>query len=392
MRRRLPTTVIVLAFVALASGFGQDLISPALPGFLVLLGVSRAGIGLVDGLLQGATALFRLVSGLASDRWRARKPLVFLGYLLSSAARPLLAAAGGFGAIAALRTADGAGKGAKDAPRDALVADAVGADIRGRAFGFHRLVDTAGSVLGPLAAGTLLLALLPSLATYRLIFALAAIPGVIALALMWFGVHEPERTERKTRAVRARLPAAFWIFTAGTTVAMLTRVNDALFLVRAHDAGVPLAWVPILFAGFTLLYAMLSYPIGIWSDRVGRLPLLIAGWLVLAGTEFGFSFVHPTVWTALPVFAGFGLFYALTEGSGRAFIADLVGAEARGTAYAVFSSLTGVALIAGGFGIGKLWDALSPSAAFQIASTGSVIGALVLATALRRRTASIPSS
>ncbi len=380
MPRRLPRNIVIVALVALASGFGQDLITPILPGFLVALGVSRAGIGFIDGLLQGLTAVFRFVSGILSDRFRSRKGLVFFGYAISSVSRPLLALAGSFGFVAALRAFDGVGKGMKDAPRDALVADSAEAGIRGRAFGFHRLVDTAGSVFGPLLAGAILLALTPSLGSYRIIFALAAIPGAIALLLIIFGIREPKAEGRSRTSPRNKLPAAFWIFTAGTALAMLTRVNDSLFLVRAGDAGIPAAWIPILFGGFTLLYALLSYPIGIWSDRVGRLPLIATGWIVLAVVEAGFA-LSPSIASALSLFALFGLFYALTEGSGRAIIADFVPSEARGTAYAIFHSITGVAVIVGGYGLGKIWDAFTPAAAFGIAALGSLFGALLLSRA-----------
>jgi MFS family permease len=385
MGRRIPRNVLVVAFVALASGFGQDLITPVLPGFLVALGVSRAGIGLVDGLLQGTTAVFRFVSGIASDRLRSRKGLVFLGYALSSVARPLLALAGSFGSVAALRAVDGVGKGTKDAPRDALVADSSAAEIRGRAFGFQRFIVTSGSVLGPLTAAAILLALTPSLATYRLIFALAAIPGAVALGLIAFGIREKKRSATRAERTGTKLPAAFWIFTLGTTVAMFSRINDSLFLVRAGDAGIPTGFIPVLFGGFTLLYAVLSYPIGIWSDKVGRLPLIVAGWLTLAVAEFGFSF-FPSVGSTLFLFALFGLFYALTEGSGRAIIADFVPSESRGTAYAIFYSITGVAVIAGGYGSGKLWDLASPATAFHVAALGSLLGAVILLAGIRKST------
>jgi MFS family permease len=376
-RPRIPRNVLIVAFVALASGFGQDLITPILPGFLALIGVSRAGVGLIDGILQGLTSVFRFISGILSDRFRNRKGFVFLGYALSSVARPLLALTSSFGSVAVLRGIDGAGKGMKDAPRDALVADSASEQTRGRAFGFHRLVDTAGSVLGPFVAGALLLALQPSLATYRFIFALAIIPGSIALLLIWFGVREPAPTTRPTKRVRASFPLPFWIFTIGTAIAMLTKINDSLFLLRATDSGIPLALIPMLFAGFTLLYALLSYPIGIWSDRVGKLPFIAAGWLVLAGVEFAFSF-YPSVWLSVGLFACYGLFYALTEGSGRAFIAEIVGPDARGSAYAIFHTVIGICVIAGGYGLGKIWDVISPSLAFQIAAAGSFIGFVIL--------------
>lgn len=380
---RLPRNVVIVAFVALASGFGQDLVAPALPGFLLAIGASRADIGLIDGLLNGATAMFRLVSGVLSDRFKNRKGLVFIGYAISSVARPLLALANSLPAVAGLRIADGVGKGTKDAPRDALVAESATA-IRGKAFGFHRLVDTAGSVLGPLAASAILLSFAPGLEAYRLIFALSAVPGIIALALIFFGVREPSAVTKTPTVAKHAFPPAFWIFLAGSTIAMLTRANDALVLVRAADAGIPQAWIPALFGGFTLLYALASYPIGIWSDRAGRLPFIVCGWGVLALAEAGFALAGSSG-SVIAVFALYGLFYALTEGSGRALIADLIPVQARGTAYALFHAITGGALILGGFAIGKIWDATSLQTAFGIAAAGSALGALLLSTLLFKR-------
>ena len=374
---KIPRNVIVVAFVALASGFGQDLITPVLPAFLLTLGVSRAGIGLIDGLLQGTTSFFRFVSGILSDRFSNRKQFVFLGYFLSSVARPLLAIAPGFISVAALRAIDGVGKGTKDAPRDALIADSAPAEGRGRAFGFQRLIDTAGSVLGPLVAAGVLLMFTPSLATYRLIFALAVIPGAIALGLIWFGIREPAVVSRVKTKEQTKLPWLFWLFTLGMAIAMLTKINDSLFLVRAQDLGINQSLIPLLFAGFTLIYALLSYPIGIWSDRIGKLPLIAAGWLVLAAVELGFAYAASVV-SALILFAFYGLFFALTEGSGRAFIADLVLPNARGSAYAIFHTITGLAVIVGGYGLGKIWDQVSPQATFTLAAAGSAFGFVIL--------------
>ncbi len=380
---KIPRNVLVVAFVALASGLGQDLITPVLPAYLGLLGITTAGIGLVDGLLQGSTSVFRFVSGILSDRFRNRKGLVFIGYALSSVSRPLLGFTASFGAIAGLRLIDGIGKGTKDAPRDALVADSAADGSKGRAFGFHRLVDTAGSVIGPLIAAAVLLALTPSLASYRLIFLLAAIPGAVALALIVFGIRERTSDARQAGPSR-RLPGSFWVFTVAVTIAMLTKINDSLFLVRARDLGVHPAWIPVVFAGFTLVYALLSYPVGVWSDRIGKMPLIIAGWLTLAAVEFGFSLKVPFA-SALVLFGFYGLFYALTEGSARAFIAEAVPQGAHGTAYAIFYTLTGLAVIAGGYGLGHVWDAVSPTVAFRLSAAGSVFSCLILAVAIFRR-------
>lgn len=387
---RLPRNVLIVALVALASGLGQDLITPVLPAYLGLLGFTPAGIGLIDGLLQGATSVFRFVSGVLSDRFRDRKRLVFAGYALSSVARPLLGFASSFGAVAGLRLVDGIGKGTKDAPRDALIADSAAAGTGGRAFGFHRLVDTAGSVIGPLIAAGVLLALTPSLASYRIIFFLAALPGAVALALIAFGIEEKTSVQAPARTQRA-LPKSFWIFAVGAALAMLTKVNDSLFLVRAGELGVPPTWIPVVFAGFTLLYALLSYPVGIWSDRVGKAPLIIAGWLTLAAVEFGFSLRVPTSGTVV-LFGFYGLFYALTEGSIRAFIAETVSPDSRATAYAVYYTLTGVAVILGGYGLGRVWNEFSPTLAFRLSAAGSVLSCLILAAAFRSRPRQAPEA
>ncbi len=388
-RPRIPRNAIILAFVALASGFGQDLISPILPGYLLLLGLNRADIGLIDGLLQGTTNICRFLSGWISDRFHQRKQFVFFGYTLSSIARPLLALTGSFLPVAALRILDGAGKGIKDAPRDSLVAEAAKTGASGRAFGFHRMIDTAGSVLGPVAAFVLLSYLTPSLESYRLIFFAAVIPGTIALALIWLGVREPEQTKKTKKNPHQTLPLSFWIFTGFMTLATLTKINDSLFLVRAVDLGIQQSLIPLLFGAFTLIYALVSYPIGIWSDRIGKMPMLISGWLILAIVEFGFSF-EPSIPMTLALFAGYGLFFALTEGSARAFIADIVGQEHRGNAYGIYYTCIGLGLIAGGYLLGRIWDAGNPDGAFQIAAAGSLICGLAL-TVLYRKTKQIAS-
>jgi MFS family permease len=382
-RPRISRNALVLAFVAFASGFGQDLVSPILPGFLALLQMSKAQIGLIDGLLQGTWNICRFLSGWLSDRFNRRKEFVFFGYALSSVTRPLLAFTSSFLPIALLRIFDGAGKGTKDAPRDALIAAEASAKTSGRTFGFQRMIDTGGSVFGPLTAFALLAMLSPALSTYRFIFALAAIPGAVALALIWFGVREPATLTAKKTNGYGKLPWQFWLFTVGTSIAMLTKINDSLFLIRAQDLGVTRTLIPLLFGGFTLLYAALSYPIGIWTDRIGKMPVLAAGWFVLALVEFGFSF-DPTIVGTLFLFACYGLFFALTEGSGRAFIADAVDKSSHGTAYSVYYTVTGVSLIVGGYLLGLVWDRDTPELAFRIAAAGSLLGGLVLLTLLKR--------
>lgn len=383
-RPRVSRNAIILAFVAFASGFGQDMIAPILPGFLTLLALSKADIGLIDGLLQGTWNICRFLSGWLSDRLHKRKEFVFFGYAISSVARPLLVFASSFLPIAALRVADGAGKGIKDAPRDALIAEGATKNTSGRTFGFQRMIDTAGSVFGPLTAFGLLLWLGTSLAAYRAIFSLAVIPGAVALGLIWFGVREVQMQKKEGSRAPAKLPMRFWFFTLAMCIAYITKINDSLFLVRAADVGIPGAWIPLLFGSFTLIYALASYPIGIWSDRFGKLVFLALGWLLLSATEYGFS-LDPSLPAALALFACYGLFFALTEGSGRAFIADVVAKGEHGRAYGIFYTASGVALIIGGYLIGSVWDRQAPEIAFRIAALGSLVGGLILFMLMKKK-------
>jgi MFS family permease len=172
------------------------------------------------------------------------------------------------------------------------------------------------------------------------------------------------------------------------TFALLTKINDSLFLVRAQDLGVPKTLIPLLFGGFTLVYAAISYPIGIWSDRIGKMPLLTAGWIVLAAVEIGFSF-DPGLPLTLVLFGGYGLFFALTEGSARAFIADVVAREQHGNAYGIYYTSIGIGLIIGGYLLGHVWDRNTPEVAFRIAAAGSLIGGLALLALYRRARTSL---
>lgn len=375
IKRTIPRNVLIVGIIALFSGFSQDIISPIFPAYLSLLGLGGAAIGLIDGLLQGSVYLFRLISGVLSDKFHNRKWFVFAGYFLSAVSRPLLAIAGTVPIIGALRVADGIGKGTKDAPRDALIADSTQIKSQGRAFGFHRVVDTLGSVIGPLLAAGLLFVFQPSLASYRLIMALTIIPGIIVILLIIFGIQE-KTVAQVSQKSPSKLPVLFWIFVMLNTLLLLTRVNDSLILLRLGQIHGNAELVPLLFAFFTLVYAGLAYPIGILSDKIGTLPLICFGWGLLTIAEFGLSFSTGIAGT-LGLLVLFGAFLAFTEGSARAFIATLVTAENRGRAYSYYYFFISMAVIVGGYIIGKIWDDVSPSFAMRISSLGTLISTLL---------------
>lgn len=375
-RRSIPRNVIVVAFVAFWSGLSQEMVTPLLPAYFAALGFSTAAIGLIDGAVNGAANFAKVVAGYLSDRFRNRKWFVFLGYALSAAARPALGFVSGLAPLAGARVLDGIGKGIKDGPRDALIADAAGKKASGRGFGFHRVVDTAGSVIGPLVAAAVVAYSATTAAGREKVFLLTAIPGAIVLALIVFGVREPAKAApKKGRAAIGRLPPLFWWFTLISFVAVGSRMADALLLLRSRDFGVPAVFVPLLYSLFHLVYAGLAYPVGVWSDRVGKLPMLIYGWLLLGFVQLGFSFSDGRPWMAAALFAAYGLVFALTEGTNRAWISELVPANARATAYGIFNAALGLAAICAGVALGTLWDAVAPGFAFLLSSLGAFLAA-----------------
>ena len=380
--RRIPRNVLVVAIVAFFSGLTQEMVTPVLPIFFTALGYGAAGIGLIDGLVTASANFFKIIAGYFSDRYRNRKGFVFLGYAFSAVARPLLAFVSGFGGAAGLRALDGIGKGIKDGPRDALIADATPKGSSGRVFGFHRVIDTMGSVAGPLIAAALLAGSI-GLESQRNIFALTAIPGVIALGLILFGIREPASNHSTGRVKVGKLPRLFWIFTLIAFLAAGTRTADGLLLLRSRGLGVPIVAVPLLYAFFHLVYASLSYPFGVWSDRIGKLPMLVMGSCLLALVQAGFAVASGPL-APIVLFALYGVFFALTEGTNRAWISELVPANARATAYGVWNGAVGAAAVLSGIIIGGMWELWSPQIAFSFSAFGALLAAGLYGGLMRR--------
>jgi len=381
--RRLGRNVLVLAAVSFLTDVSSEIIYPLLPIFLTtVLGAGAAAVGAIEGAAETTSALLKLASGWWSDRVSRRKPLVVAGYALASAARPLVAIAQSSVQVLAIRITDRIGKGIRGAPRDALIADSVDPSIRGRAFGFHRAADHAGAVIGPLIAFALLQSQTVDL---RTVFLLAAIPGLLSVLVLVLGVREAPRPVRATPGVATTSPPVltiglggrFWVFLAAVFLFTLGNSTDAFLILRANQLGVPVALVPILWAGLHIVKSASSMPGGALSDRVGRKPLILAGWTLYALVYFAFGQATES-WHAWALFLTYGLFFGLTEGTERAMVADLVGRERRGTAYGWFNLAIGIGALPASLLFGLVWDRFGPARAFQVGSGFAFVAAMVL--------------
>lgn len=355
-------------FIGLLSFFGgisQDIFVPILPLYLSnVLGMSKELIGLSEGLVTSGVSIFRIIAGYLIDKFGKKRPLIFLGYLFSLIARPLLALTTMGSAVLGLRFLDGIGKGMKDTPKDALIADSTVAATRGRGFGIARMLDTMGSVVGPILLFVLLYLLRNSTAKYHIILAITAVPLVITLAILVFKVRETPAAEKPITAVlTAPLPRAFYLFTGINILFGLGNSSAAFLILRAQNVGIALLAIPLVYALFNFVYASASIPFGSLSDRIGREKVIILGWLAFALSYLGFGFadVKYQIWL---LFALYGIYFATTEGVAKAFVADMVPTEHRGRAYGIYNTAIGLISLPASFIAGILWDKVSPSAPF----------------------------
>jgi MFS family permease len=292
-----------------------------------------------------------------------RKPFVVLGYVIATVARPLVAVATSASHVLAIRLTDRVGKGIRTSPRDALIADSVDASVRGRAFGFHRAADNAGATLGPLIASALLGWAALSM---RQVFWAAAVPGALSVAVLVLFVREKPRAPRTVAAASLAggpLPGRLWAFFAVLFVFTLSNSTDAFLLWRAGDLGVPTPLLPAIWALLQFVKALSSTPGGILSDRFGRRPLIVAGWIYYAAVYLGFA-VASQPWHAWALFGGYGVFYGLTEGVEKALVADLAPQGARGKAFGLYNLTLGLAALPASLGFGLIWDRWGAPTAF----------------------------
>ena len=363
----------------------SEMLTPLLPLFLTAtLGAGPAIVGLVEGFAEATSSVLKYGSGRLADRgWRARR-LVLGGYGVSNAARPLLGLATGWGHVLGLRFLDRVGKGVRTAPRDALIAGAVAADRRGRAFGFQRAMDHAGAMVGPIVA----FVLLQSGVELQTVFLASLAPGVVVLGLLVFGLPaepravapapvSPLRWRGLDRRVRALIIAAGGLALATTP--------EAFLVLWAVERGLPVAWIPLIWAAASGAKALVAGPAGRLSDRRGRLPIVVAGWgariavlLALATAQDG----PLVVWL---LFIAYGIALATTEAAERALIGDLAPAAQKATAFGLYHLTTGILALPGAVLFGAIWQRFGPAPAFVTAAFLTALAAAALVAIARRQ-------
>jgi len=379
MKKKPLGNVFYIGLLSFFGGISQDMFKPVLPLYLAnVLGLDKTFIGISEGLVTSGVAVFRLVAGFLSDRLGKRKPIVFIGYLFSMVARPLLAFTSLGGAVLGLRFLDGAGKGIKDSPKDALIADSTEANNRGKGFGIARALDTLGSVVGPIILFGLLYLFAGNPRQYHIILMLTAVPLVITLGILVFKVKESPVPAREVLAPASfSLPKRFYIFLGIVLLFSFGNSSDAFLILRTQNLGVAILAIPLVYALFNFVYAAASIPLGSLSDRIGREKVIMLGWLAYALAYFGFALAD-TAWQAWLLFAFYGLYYATTEGVAKAFVADMVGSEQRGRAYGIYNTAIGLVALPASFIAGILWDKVSPAAPFYFGASFALAAFLAL--------------
>lgn len=391
---RLPRNVLAISLLSLLNDASSEMIYPVLPLFLTLtLGASTFAVGLIEGGAESVSALLKLFSGYFSDRSGRRKGLVVFGYGLASAARPLIGFATSWPQVFGIRLADRFGKGVRSAPRDAMIADAAAPEERGLAFGFHRAMDHAGAVVGPLLGFLVLRSIAadtnqPAAHDYRVLFLLASIPAAAAVLVAVFVVRESKRerhADLKSEPVRLTLrgyDGDFKRFLFIVALFTLSNSSDAFLVLRAQQSGVSVALIPLLWAALHVSKVGSSVIGGDLSDRLGRKTLIVSGWMLYAAVYLSFAFVS-TATDAWILFLIYGLYFGLTEGTEKALVADLVRPEQHGTAFGLYNLAFSVTVLPASLMMGAMWQWLGPRTAFIVSAAVGSTAALLLATTVR---------
>ena len=383
--RKLPANVVAIGLVSLLNDASSEIIYPLLPIFLAsTLGASAGIIGIIEGLAESIASLLKLFAGHLSDRIGKRKFLVVGGYALASAARPLLAFATSWLQVLAIRSTDRVGKGLRTAPRDAMIADTVSIEQRGLAFGFHRAMDHAGAVVGPLI-GYLLVALFAG--NFTRIFLFASIPAFLAVLVAVFVMRESpvirtDKAEMPKLTLRG-FDSNFKRFLMILALFTLSNSSDSFLILRARQSGVAIGIIPLLWAAHHAMKVLSSLWGGDLSDRLGRKRLIVSGWVLYAAVYAGFAFVS-NVWSVWVLFLIYGIYFGLAEGAEKALVADLVRPDQRGTAYGLYNLAFGITVFPASLLMGMIWDWKGAATAFLVSAVLGATAAILLLLLVQR--------
>lgn len=380
----LPRSIWALGFVSMFMDISSEMIHALLPVFLVsVLGASTLAVGFIEGVAEATANITKIFSGALSDWLGRRKLLTTLGYGLAAFTKPILPLASTVGWVVAARFIDRIGKGIRDAPRDALIADVAPADMRGASFGLRQALDTVGAFVGPLAA-IVLMALSDD--NFRLVFWIAVAPAFVALGVMVFLVHEPGRHQAAAKprvrvADAKRLSLRFWNVVGVATVLTLARFSEAFLILRSRNVGLAIALIPTVMVAMNVVYALAVYPAGMLSDRFGRGGLLAFGIVCLIVADLILGLGGSITLVMLGV-VFWGLHMAFTQGLFASLVADTAPEDLRGTAFGVFNFAGGIAMLIASVLAGGLWDAYGPTATFLAGAAIATVALIGLVLAL----------
>lgn len=367
--------IIILGLVSMFTDLGSQIVFPLIPLFLVnVLGASAVVVGLVEGAAEATASLLKVFSGYWSDKIRKRRLFVLLGYGLSTITKPLFAFSAIWQQVLGIRIIERIGKGVREAPRDAIVAESVKSDVRGKAYGIERAFDGLGSVGGAVLA----LLLLPLLG-FRKIFLFAFIPSLIAVLLILL-VKEKKQKFIKTQTMRVSFKALTWqlkLFIIIAAIFALGNFGYAFLLLRALNLGLSSSSAIFLYILYYAAYTIFSTPAGILSDKIGRKKVLMLGYSLFALTSVGLILSSSLIQLVL-FFITFGLFFAMIDGVQRAFVVDLSPSHLKGTALGTFHTITGLIAVPSGLVAGLLWERISPETTFFFGLILSVIALVTL--------------
>jgi MFS family permease len=410
--RGITRNVLALALVSLLTDISSEMLVYVIPLFLAnVLAASPSIIGLIEGIAESAAGVLKLVSGAISDRIGRRRRLVGLGYGASVGSKAIYLIASSWPVVLVARLGDRIGKGIRTAPRDALIADSTDQAYRGRAFGFHRAMDTLGALFGVIVAVVVVAAsqgtanLLDD-STFHTLVLLSLVPGVLAVLVIGVGVHDIRSTkapssaeatksmdENRMQHLRRRmaeLPTPFWIFVAANLVFALGNSSDAFLALRTQGLGVALRDLLLMIVAFNATNALIAFPVGALSDRIGRRGLIGLAWIVYAVSYAGFALASEGGWTAA-LWILYGAYYGINDAVGRAYVADVAPTHLRATGYGILNFAVAIAVLPASLVAGLLWDAIAPAAPFWFGAICAAVAVVCLAFVRPLRTTQVAS-
>ena len=390
--------VFFTGLTSLLTDISSELIFTLVPLFLSdVLGVTSTVIGLVGGLSDSADSLFRIASGWFSDKIGQRKLLAVLGYSFSTVVKPLMLLANSWGAVIGVRLGDRIGKGVRTSSRDALIADSVEVKDRGRSFGLHRAMDTSGAVIGLIIAA-IIVYLIPGdkfhleKNAFHWMIIIGIVPAVLAVIVLMTLVHERKKIAATIKAGTIK-PAAmtpfskqFILYLIIMALFTLGNSSDFFLILDAQHVKTPLLQVVLMLVLFNLTYAIISMPMGVLSDKIGRKRVITFGWLIYGLVYLGFA-LSGSIWQIWVLFAVYGIYYGICEGAAKAFVADMVPVERRGTAYGLYNGVVGLMALPASLIAGVLWQNIAPAAAFYFGASLALLAMVGLMFIIKERKA-----